>query len=70
MFPELVTGSDREALRFGDTSLTYRELARLTGQVAGNLTRPRRRRGVGDADGRDVRRGRRRAGRRACRSSR
>ncbi len=38
MFPELVTGSDREALRFGDTSLTYRELARLTGQVAGNLT--------------------------------
>jgi len=37
MFPELVTGSDREALRFGDTALTYRELARRTGQVAGNL---------------------------------
>jgi malonyl-CoA/methylmalonyl-CoA synthetase len=37
MFPELVTGSDREALRFGDTSLTYRELAHLAGGVAAGL---------------------------------
>jgi len=37
MFPELVIGSDREALRFGDTSLTYGELARRAGQVAASL---------------------------------
>jgi malonyl-CoA/methylmalonyl-CoA synthetase len=37
MFPELVTGSDREALRFGDTALTYRELAGLAGHVAASL---------------------------------
>ncbi|HEX6356241.1 acyl-CoA synthetase [Actinophytocola sp.] len=37
MFPELVSGSDREALRFGAKTLTYRELANLAGQLAGDL---------------------------------
>ena len=37
MFPELVTGSDREALRFPGTTLTYREVARLTGHLAAGL---------------------------------
>ncbi|MCA1655292.1 MAG: AMP-binding protein, partial [Pseudonocardiaceae bacterium] len=37
MFPELVIGNDREALRFGDTTLTYGELARRSGQVAAGL---------------------------------
>jgi malonyl-CoA/methylmalonyl-CoA synthetase len=37
MFPELVSGSDREALRFGTYALTYRELADLTGGVAAKL---------------------------------
>jgi malonyl-CoA/methylmalonyl-CoA synthetase len=37
MFPELVSGSDREALRFGADALTYRELAQVTGQLAGDL---------------------------------
>lgn len=37
MFPELAKGSDREALRFGETTLTYRELARLAGRLAANL---------------------------------
>src|SRR6185295_8914564 len=37
MFPELVTGSDREALRFGAEALTYRELAQVAGHLADNL---------------------------------
>jgi len=37
MFPELVSGSDREALRFGTEALTYRELAQVTSQLAGDL---------------------------------
>jgi malonyl-CoA/methylmalonyl-CoA synthetase len=37
MFPELVSGSDKEALRFGADALTYRELAQVTGQLAGDL---------------------------------
>jgi malonyl-CoA/methylmalonyl-CoA synthetase len=37
MFPELVTGSDREALRFDTRSLTYRELAHLAGDLATKL---------------------------------
>jgi malonyl-CoA/methylmalonyl-CoA synthetase len=37
MFPELVTGSDREALRFGTYALTYRELAHLAGDLAAKL---------------------------------
>jgi malonyl-CoA/methylmalonyl-CoA synthetase len=37
MFPELVSGSDREALRFGTKALTYRELARVTGRLAAEL---------------------------------
>jgi malonyl-CoA/methylmalonyl-CoA synthetase len=37
VFPELANGSDREALRFGAHALTYRELARLAGELAGNL---------------------------------
>jgi malonyl-CoA/methylmalonyl-CoA synthetase len=42
LLPELVTGSDRTALRFADTELTYRELARLTGHLAGQLRGRRR----------------------------
>ncbi|WP_414637944.1 acyl-CoA synthetase [Actinophytocola sp.] len=38
LLPELVTGTDRTALRFGAVALTYRELARLTGHLAGRLT--------------------------------
>jgi malonyl-CoA/methylmalonyl-CoA synthetase len=37
MFPELVSGSDREALRFGVDALTYRELASVAGQLANDL---------------------------------
>ncbi|MPZ80242.1 MAG: AMP-binding protein [Actinophytocola sp.] len=37
LLPELVTGGDRTALRFGDADLTYRELALLTGHLAGKL---------------------------------
>ena len=37
MFPELVSGSDREALRFGTKALTYRELAQIAGRLAGDL---------------------------------
>jgi len=37
LFPALVLGSDREALRFGETALTYRELASLTGRLAADL---------------------------------
>jgi len=37
MFPELVSGSDREALRFGTTALTYRELAAVAGRLAEDL---------------------------------
>ncbi|MGH3758105.1 acyl-CoA synthetase [Actinophytocola sp.] len=37
LLPELVTGSDRSALRFPGAELTYRELARLTGHLAGRL---------------------------------
>jgi malonyl-CoA/methylmalonyl-CoA synthetase len=37
LLPELVTGSDRSALRFADHDLTYRELARLAGHVAAQL---------------------------------
>lgn len=37
MFPELVTGSDREALRFGAEALTYRELAQVAGHLADRL---------------------------------
>jgi malonyl-CoA/methylmalonyl-CoA synthetase len=37
MFPELVSGSDREALRFGAKALTYRELAQVAGRLAGDL---------------------------------
>jgi malonyl-CoA/methylmalonyl-CoA synthetase len=37
MFPELVSGSDREALRFGMDALTYRELAQVTGRLAHDL---------------------------------
>jgi malonyl-CoA/methylmalonyl-CoA synthetase len=37
LFPELVAGSDRSALRFADTELSYRELGRLTGHLAGRL---------------------------------
>ncbi|HWM02319.1 MAG TPA: acyl-CoA synthetase [Actinophytocola sp.] len=37
LLPELVGGSDRTALRFADAELTYRELARLAGHLAGSL---------------------------------
>jgi malonyl-CoA/methylmalonyl-CoA synthetase len=37
MFPELVSGNDREALRFGGRTLTYGELAELAGQLAAGL---------------------------------
>ena len=37
MFPELVSGSDREALRFGAKALTYRELAAVAGRLAADL---------------------------------
>lgn len=37
MFPELVSGSDRVALRFGAEALTYRELAQVAGQLAADL---------------------------------
>ena len=37
MFPELVSGGDREALRFGTSTLTYGELARLAGSYAAGL---------------------------------
>jgi malonyl-CoA/methylmalonyl-CoA synthetase len=37
LFPELVAGSDRTALRFADTELTYRDLARLTGHLAARV---------------------------------
>jgi malonyl-CoA/methylmalonyl-CoA synthetase len=37
MFPELMSGSDREALRFGVNALTYRELAEVAGRLVGNL---------------------------------
>jgi malonyl-CoA/methylmalonyl-CoA synthetase len=37
LFPELVAGSDRTALRFADVALSYRDLARLTGDLAGRL---------------------------------
>jgi malonyl-CoA/methylmalonyl-CoA synthetase len=37
MFPELVSGNDREALRFGEEALTHGELAGLAGQLAGAL---------------------------------
>ncbi|WP_208297529.1 acyl-CoA synthetase [Actinophytocola oryzae] len=37
MFPELVSGSDREALRFGEQALTYGELAEVAGGLAGHL---------------------------------
>ncbi len=42
LFPELVAGSDRTALRFADTELTYRELARLAGHLAAELRGRRR----------------------------
>ncbi|MFL6122413.1 acyl-CoA synthetase [Actinophytocola sp.] len=38
MFPELASGSDREALRFGAKALTYGELARLAGRLAADLS--------------------------------
>lgn len=37
MFPELVSGSDREAVRFGATALTYRELADVAARHAADL---------------------------------
>ncbi len=37
LLPELATGSDRTALRFGDAALTYRELAGLAGHLAEGL---------------------------------
>jgi malonyl-CoA/methylmalonyl-CoA synthetase len=37
LFPALALGSDREALRFGETALTYRELAALAGRLADDL---------------------------------
>ncbi|HEX2133319.1 MAG TPA: acyl-CoA synthetase [Actinophytocola sp.] len=42
LFPELVTGGDRTALRFPEAELTYGDLARLTGGLAGALTGRRR----------------------------
>lgn len=38
LFPELVKGSDREALRFADMALTYGELARLAGSLAARIS--------------------------------
>jgi malonyl-CoA/methylmalonyl-CoA synthetase len=37
LLPELASGSDRTALRFGDTALTYRELAGLAGHLGDGL---------------------------------
>jgi malonyl-CoA/methylmalonyl-CoA synthetase len=37
MFPELVSGSDREAVRFGAKALTYGELAHVAAQLAVDL---------------------------------
>ena len=37
LFPELVAGSDRTALRFAGVALSYRDLSRLTGDLAGRL---------------------------------
>ncbi|MGH3879473.1 MAG: AMP-binding protein, partial [Actinophytocola sp.] len=42
LLPEVVTGSDRTALCFADTELTYRELARLAGHLAEQLRGRRR----------------------------
>jgi malonyl-CoA/methylmalonyl-CoA synthetase len=38
MFPELRSGSDREAVRFGAHALTYRQLAGVAGRLVGNLS--------------------------------
>jgi acyl-CoA synthetase (AMP-forming)/AMP-acid ligase II len=42
LFPALADPTDREALRFGDTSMSYRELADATGAVAAGLAGMRR----------------------------
>ncbi|AGM03318.1 acyl-CoA synthetase [Amycolatopsis keratiniphila] len=37
LFPTLASGSDKEALRFGDTSLTYADVAAIAGTLARDL---------------------------------
>ncbi|MFB9906889.1 acyl-CoA synthetase [Allokutzneria oryzae] len=38
LFPALLDPTDREAIRFGDRALSYRELAAVAGSLAGRLT--------------------------------
>ncbi|HEU5472167.1 MAG TPA: acyl-CoA synthetase [Actinophytocola sp.] len=42
LFPALAAGDDREALRFGARSVSYRELAAAAGRLAGSLRAHRR----------------------------
>ncbi|MGW7201488.1 AMP-binding protein, partial [Streptomyces chryseus] len=42
LFPALAAGSNRQALRFGDRSLTHAELAAAAGVTAGRLRGPER----------------------------
>ncbi|MFC7308617.1 acyl-CoA synthetase [Streptomyces monticola] len=42
LFPDLTTGGDRPALRFGDRGLTYAELAAAAGSLAASLGSARR----------------------------